>query len=266
MDPLSRINISRDGIQIISGENQLDNYEHWSVDIKGLMTVKGLEEYLEPPVTNVKTEDTPAPPNTGDEEQSTQSTPTPQTAAQSRKDNASCLALIRRHVTGKLKTEILSCSQAHDAWTRIQAVFYDGKVGTVTILLQQLMSIRQNEGENVSAYIHRFERLVTRLDANKYTMAMAHAVLLTMGASDRFATQKELLIGQTGALTVSAVNTFSRRPNNSTGVHLLPLVWLISPERLNYPPVPNVLIAKILASKSTNAATPVPPAINCIPS
>ena len=36
-------------------------------------------------------------------------------------------------------------------------------------------SIRQEDGENISAYIHRFERLVAHLDANKYTMAMAHA-------------------------------------------------------------------------------------------
>ena len=85
----------------------LDNYEHWSVDIVGLLTVKGLEKYLEPQVPDAltfKTEAMPAPP-TEETEQTTQ-TQTPKETAKDRQDNAACLALIRRHATGKVKIQL----------------------------------------------------------------------------------------------------------------------------------------------------------------
>ena len=77
--------MSKDGIQIISGEIALDNYEHWSVDIKTLMTVKGWRTI-----------------SSRNEDQSTRKPPTPQATEKVRKENATCLSILRRHVQGKL--------------------------------------------------------------------------------------------------------------------------------------------------------------------
>ena len=94
-----------------------DSYEHLAVDMVAMLTLKGLEKYLEPQVsdtTPAKTEATPDPPT----EEKVPKTQTPKEAAKlqkERQDNAACLASIRRYATGKVKTQILKCTKAHEA-------------------------------------------------------------------------------------------------------------------------------------------------------